>query len=644
MQAVNKEQVNDNTASTQWMISAETVAYIILIVLAVTLRFASLGEVAMTDAEAVQALPAYHAMNSNAAGDPQSAESVVIFWLQRISFTFFGASELSARLSGVLAGLTLMLMPLLFRSRLGREQTFLMSLILAFSPIAFTSARLTDSTLWTMVFALGVLWAGWSYWDLPIQENAIKLAGFLGAMLFLAGSSGLILFLIFILTIIATIIWTIYTSPDERDSVGDDVLEQVRAWGKSLPILPMLLMIAGITLVASTGFLIDTRGLNIVAVALGNALQGFVQLSSPDAPNFFAILALFVYEPFLIVLGFVSIAMMIGSHNDTLIDRFVIAWLVVGFVVLFLYRGSTPAQALFLVVPLSYLTSRLMSELLVNYMPSFLSLDAYVSEDPNDYIWIKWTVALIVFAGFIMMSLYLATLGRALLEYPNTQIVFNLEQSSVLLYARFGWFIIMAILLVVIYFLFASMWGNRSVLQGYGLGAFAFMLMLSMGTGWNTSVENVSNPAELWYTTGISPDAYELRETLFEVARRDSRGFPSINLSILRDDATGITGDGLVAWLVRDFENARFVDTLVDVRQQEIILLPQMTEDPDLGGSYVGQSFTIREHWVRGQLSALDYISWFTQRRTRPYDLPRDNSVLWLRIDVYDGIPSSERP
>ena len=125
----------------------------------------------MTDTEAIQALPAYHAVDDNAPGTPQEATSVVVFWLQRISFTFFGGSELSARIPGVLGGLALILMPLFFRSRIGREQTFLLSLILAFSPIAFTSARFADPVIWTMVFAMGVLWAIWRYWEMPLQKT-----------------------------------------------------------------------------------------------------------------------------------------------------------------------------------------------------------------------------------------------------------------------------------------------------------------------------------------------------------------------------------------------------------------------------------------------------------------------------------------
>lgn len=642
MQAVNNEQIIQNEDANQLTISAELIAYIILIGLAITLRFAGLGDVPMTDVEAVQALPAYHAVDNNAPGIPQEASSVIVFWLQRISFTFFGGIELAARLPGVIGGLTLILMPLVLRSHLGREQTFLISLILAFSPIAFTAARFSDPVIWTMIFAIGLLWATWRYWEMPLQENALLVAAFLGAMLLLSSSSGLLLLIVLLFAGLLTLFWTIYTAPDGLDSPGDDVLNQVREMFNSLPFLPMLLMIAGLATIASTGFLMDSGGFNIIAESLRLTLEGFISASSSNAPNIFAIITLFSYEPVLVILAVVSVIMMLSSQSDTVIDRFVMSWILMAFVLLFIYRGTVPAQSLFLVLPLSYLTARLISELLLNYMPAFLSIDAYTSNNPNDYIWIKWTVALVMFAGLIMMSLYLATLGRSILTY--TGIFGSTDQQSVLLYARMGWFFIMAILLIVMYFLFASMWGNRNVVQGYGLGVFAFMLLMGMGTGWNTAVVNIHNPAELWYTSGIAPDAVQLREALFDISRRDTRGFPAINLVILRDEEAGITGDGLIAWIVRDFDNARFVDSMGEVRQEEIMLLPQSDEAPDLGGSYVGQSFVIREHWLPGQLSATDWISWYTHRKIRPIQLPQDATVLWLRIDVYDGIPANERP
>lgn len=641
MQAVtNDHQSSEQTQAL--MISAEMIAYAVLIIMAVILRFASLGTVPMTDAEAIQALPAYHAMDNNAPGVPQAASSVIMFWLQKISFTFFGGTEFAARLPGVLGGLTLILMPLTMRQRLGRELTFLLALILTFSPIAFTASRVADSTIWTMIFGIGVLSALWQYWQFPLRDNALTLALFLAGMLFLSGSTGLLLFVILLLTSILTVFWMVYTAPDDRDSIGDDVLEQVRSYINTLPVLPMLAMLAGVTFVIATGFLVNTSGLNIVAESLRVALQGIVERSSPEAPIFYAIISLLIYEPVLVVLGLVSAIVMVNSQSDTIIDRFVIGWGISGAIVLLLYQGSTAGHALILVLPLAYLTARLIAELLINYMPSFLSLESYTSNNPDDYIWIKWTVALVIFSGLLMLSLYLAMVGRALLTHSGTFLL-N-DQQTIWLYARIGWFAIMIVLMIVLYFLFASIWGNRNVLQGYGLGAFAFMLLMGIGTGWNASVVNVNNAAELWYQTGISADAAQLRQTLFDVSRRDTRGFPAINMVILRDEDAGISGDGLIAWMVRDFDNARFVDSVADARQEEIILLPVLAEDPDLGGSYVGQQFVIRDYWTRGQLTMLDWVSWYTHRKTRSYDLPQDKTVLWLRIDVYDGIPADQRP
>ncbi len=642
MQSVTNDHSQTIEQTTPLVISAEMIAYSVLIILALILRLASLGSVPMTDAEATQALSAYHAVDNMAAGVPQAASSVVIFWLQQISFTFFGGTEFAARLPGVIGGIVLILMPLTMRQRLGREITFLIALVLAVSPIAFTAARLADSSIWTMVFAIGVLSALWHYWNFPLRENALTLAIFLAGMLFLSGATGLLLLVILLLAIIVTVFWMVSTAPDDRDTIGDDVFQQVRSYITALPILSMLAMMAGITFIIATGFLSETNGFNIVAESLRLALQGIIERANPEAPNLYAIMSLLVYEPILVVLGVLSAIMMLNSQSDTAIDRFVIAWAIVGFAILLIYQGTTAAHALILVIPLVYLSARLIAELLINYMPSFLSLESYSSDNPDDYVWIKWTVALVVFAGFLMLSLYLATVGRALLAHSGAFLA--TDQQTILLYARIGWFVIMVVLLIVLYFLFASIWGNRNVLQGYGLGTFAFMILIGIGTGWNTAVVNVSNPAELWYQTGIPADAAQLRQTLFDVSRRDTRGFPAINMVILRDEAAGITGDGLIAWMVRDFDNARFVDSIADVRQEEIIILPQLEEDPDLGGSYVGQQFIIREHWSRGQLTALDWVSWYTQRKTRSYDLPQDKTVLWLRIDVYDGIPASQRP
>src|SRR5690606_6280789 len=127
----------------------------------------------------------------------------------------------------------------------------------------------------------------------------------------------------------------------------------------------------------------------------------------------------------------------------------------------------------------------------------------------------------------------------------------------------------------------------------------------------------------------VSPDAYKLRQSLIEISQRDTGGFPDIPVTILLDEAAGVTDDGLLAWLVRDFEQARFVNTMSDAARDEIVLLPVMEEEPTLEGSYVGQSFAIRLYNTNAYLSPMEWLSWFTQRSTRSNTPTHDTSILW---------------
>lgn len=641
MQAVNNEQSVELSTPIEIKISAEVVAYTLLIIVALVLRFANLGAVPMSDVEAIQALPAYHAVNVEAAGMPQAQQSVITFWLQKASFTAFGGTEYASRISGVMGGMILMLMPLLFRSRFGTSSTFLLSLIFAVSPVAFAAARFSDPVIWTMVFAVGVLWAAWNYWDSRTLKDALWLAVVLAAMICLTESGGLLFALVLVLSAIGTVAWTVYTAPDDLDSTGEDVLQAVREVIDTFPMKQGLLAFVGVVAVASTGALFYPAGLSIVGEALSQTFTGFVRPYVADAPLMFGLLSFLTYESILGVFALTSTVLLVSARNDTVIDRFAIVWALVAFAILLIYRGSKPAFALWIVLPSAYLTMRLVSELLVNYMPSFLSLDEYYSDDPNDYAWIKWLISIAVLAISIMLALHLSQIGRGLLDFPVGESLTSLFDSRFILFrGSIIWFVISLMITIVAYFLAASFWGNRSAVQGFGLGFFGFMLLISIGTGWNTAVENSDNPAELWHTTAISSDAYFLRQTLFEVSTRETRGFPKIPITILLDEAAGVHDDGLIAWLVRDFENARFVASIADVKQDEIVLLPFMEEDPDLGGSYVGQSFAIRQYGA--DLGLIDWLSWFTQRETRRFTLPEDTTVLWLRMDVYEVVPPDD--
>src|SRR5687767_12744054 len=124
MQAVNYEQpMTTRNPAAALHIPLEFIAYTVLILFALVLRVADLDIVPMSDAEAIQALPAYQVLNPQTPAQPQPAQSPIVFWLQMVSFALLGGDELAARLPGVFGGIVLILIPLLFRERIGRERT-----------------------------------------------------------------------------------------------------------------------------------------------------------------------------------------------------------------------------------------------------------------------------------------------------------------------------------------------------------------------------------------------------------------------------------------------------------------------------------------------------------------------------------------
>jgi hypothetical protein len=62
-------------------------------------------------------------------------------------------------------------------------------------------------------------------------------------------------------------------------------------------------------------------------------------------------------------------------------------------------------------------------------------------------------------------------------------------------------------------------------------------------------------------------------------------------------------------------------------------------EEVDLGGPYVGQSFTLRRGQQLLSVPMYDWPSWLAQRRTRAMNPLPDRVILWVRFDLYNSAP-----
>jgi hypothetical protein len=229
-----------------------------------------------------------------------------------------------------------------------------------------------------------------------------------------------------------------------------------------------------------------------------------------------------------------------------------------------------------------------------------------------------------------MFAMHLQALGRSLINLPEGALQLgSLNSASVVLV------IISVMSMVIAFFLASSLWGIETTVQGAALGLLAFGLVTSLSSGWRASVVKSEDAVEFWNREAISDDTALLRNTLTEVSRRESGGYPRIPIVALAPE------DGVVAWLLRDYVNTHFITDVTDAQTQEIALLPLYNEPPDLGGNYVGQTFPISDTWSPATVQFSDLLSWWVARRTRIAGAASNTMVLWLRQDIYNGVSGS---
>ncbi len=610
--ALMDENEREISSSPQTFISAEVAVYLALVLLSVVLRVAQLDAVPLSTGEARQALAAWRAVSLEAAGTPIVAESPVLFTLHSFMFTVLGPSEFSARILTALAGVGLVLSPLLFRGLLGRTRTLLFSILLTFSPSLLITSRMDSPVIWTLLVVMFGLWAFWRYRESSESRFAVLTIVCLAAMIFLTDPTGIFLALV----LGGAGLFAYWTHP--REESDEEQPPQAAPNLSALPWLTGLLMALLVVVVVSTQLLTYPAGLSIVGELLGSGLRGVVT-SRPLIPAFFPVLVTLFYEPVLVVLGIGAIWWLRREGLFTTVERFLTGWLLLSVVFGLVYAGAGPEHALWLVLPLAGLVSALAAHLLTR------ATDIIWWSAPG---WSKWLVAGAVVALLSMFAIHSQSLARTLLVTADG--TFQLGSSNSI---SVVWVIIIILFMVIGYFLSSSVWGVGTTTQGGLLGLLAFMLITSLGSGWRVSVFDADDPVQFWNRNPANSEVFLLRDTLAEIAKRNSGGFPMLDVTVLAAD------DGIVAWTLRNFPHTHFITDAGAAKAQEIVLLPVALANPDLGGPYVGQRFTITSAWDYRGVRLVDLPAWWLQNRSRTGGVPADQMVLWLRQDVYDGVP-----
>ncbi len=630
MQAATYEQAQSQSQGLT--VSLEWVAYLVLIVLALILRVAELDTVPLTAREATEALAAWRTLHPLADVSAPISQSPILFALHSLSLTLFGGSESFLRIATALGGVLLIASPLLFRDMLGRTRTFLLSLLLFCSPILFAASRLDTPAVWAMLAAVLGLWALWRWWLSSQRGFALVASGFFGAVVLLTDPAGFVLALILLAAGYIALTWEQSDEPDEAENLH--VRERFRQW----PWLASLLVIVLVTVAVATLLMSYTPGLSAVSELLGRGLAGLTQ-PRPNAPPLFPLISALFYEPFLWVFGVFGVWLAARRGEMTLVERFFSAWLVLAGVASLIYRGAGPEHALWLIIPAAGLASWTFSLILEDVTHPFLDVPR----------WSKWLLALTMMALLAIFAINLQGVGRSLLRTPEGSILTLVqgygERISMSLFGESAgqaiavdpvnmiWALIALALILLGGFLAASLWGATATLRGGALGLLLFGLVTSLGSGWSIAVTHVEDPAELWHVEATGREVFLLRETLAEVGERETRGQPELPIYALVDP------NGIGGWILRDYINTTYINDASEARGQEIALLPLAAESPDLAGDYVGQEFIVSRVWRPQTLQGFDFVAWWAQRRTRVPAVPDQTLVLWLRQDVYNGVP-----
>lgn len=336
--------------------SLETLVYIGIFLFAAFIRIIELGTPTLNNAQAHEALAALRRVSTTVVGEPIVANSPLMAFFNQLAFFFLGSDNTVARLATALAGLALVMSPLLLREVWGRITTLSLVALLAVSPVAIISARTMGAVTWTMLLVFVGGWCLLRYVDTRDKSYGVAVILVGVSIVLLSEASGLI-------TLIGVLIglFLAMRGMDEEDDENETVVNRFSQGLSGLPWGEGLLAGLGLVLVVGTGLFTASGGLTSVGTVLYQ-LGDEIMNRPANVPFAYALLVAFRYETIILLLGLV---MLYPAWRDgTFSDRFFAGWFGWSLIASLLYANPEPSAALWLVIPATGLTASLISRML----------------------------------------------------------------------------------------------------------------------------------------------------------------------------------------------------------------------------------------------------------------------------------------
>lgn len=588
----------------QWL-TVEAALYGVVLFLGLALRLWNLGATPLSAVEAGQGLTAFQLYR----GLPVTAEtySPLLASLNALIFFLLSDSTTTARLASALVGVLLMALPLTMRGVLGQKTALLATALLAFSPTAVFLSRTLNPHSAVAAGALMIA-AGFFNWTREGRQGWLYLLVAGLAVLVTAGSLAVSILIIFALIVAAQ--WRTLRDMAQRGmalsgAVADAGADDLLPAGFPPAIRRAAILFAALLVLFATAAAFNPGGFGVTTGLLIDWLSRFSLAPRPDG-GFNGVFLLTLYEPLLVVAGFVGLSFAILSRST--VQQSIAGWFV-GALALDLVMAGRPGGSLILaLVPLAFLAALALAEL-------WAGLERRGSWANEGII----LAAGLVIAGFGYIGL------TGWLERPCAADDQFCQLAWLQPAAALGLF-------VVIVAFFAYLSGAAVALRGAAITGVTIGLISMVSLGWRLNFGPLMNlPYQPLAGAPAATELQSLADTLSSESLIRTGDSQMLDVTVV-----GSLHPSL-AWELRRYANLTQAASVQGLGRPSAIITPA-TEDSEfnLGDAYLGQDFALDAYWQPAGLPPKEMLKWLIFREAAAP--PASNRViLWLRMSGNQG-------
>jgi uncharacterized protein (TIGR03663 family) len=372
------------------VVSWAAIAWVVIIAVAIAMRFASLDVFALSPDEAHRSFDAW-SLFRGAASDPGRDipnTAPLLTLMQSFAFFLFGATDAVARVMAAFLGLGVVLLIAGLRPYVSRSATIGMAALAALSPTLVYASRVADPTIAVAFSAMLLVVALLRLGD--EERTAGSRMGWslaCGIALGLMLASGPISITALISLAVGGLAATVF------DRSGDGAVRRAMRGFASTPSGPLMALNGFIVtlILLFSRFLSDLNALRGIGETFGDWAR-LMTTTGSNTPTQFFILALLVYEILALIFAVVVVSRESASEPGQLPWTFFAGWFAASLLLISFSSGRSPEQAALVALPLVLLAGIGLGE-------------TVAAIDLNETIYGRGGALLLALTGFVIATI-----------------------------------------------------------------------------------------------------------------------------------------------------------------------------------------------------------------------------------------------